>query len=395
MPDRPNFPIPDDLTPDTFCLCIQIPNDPTWKRVFAGLLAQPAYWFNWQRDADHSGRILGQYWTKLFDQIDWSIMSCCCPDPLIKLNPDGSISVSTDGGVTYHTDNSADPRYTLPQPPPLSGDDGDDKKCRAANNIVRQMKDYVAGNAANIGTVSTLAQMAALAIGLAVVVFFDPALIPFLVGLMFELAAALLATTETAYNALFTDDDWGWILCELFCKMTPDGQIPASEFNNIQADFDTHFTGNAALTFSALLGVWQLPGINDAAKMPTTDNLDCSGCCAECDATSWHVVNYDGVDIGTIISAIGSQITLGSTVHPDFGTHGVMIETAADDSCCVPITIEYLTGDEAGRAEFGVDCGSPRWPDTSTSTFSLGETSLNTLYCRNTIGAFTVKVTFG
>ncbi len=386
MPDQPNFPIPEALTPDTFCLCLQIPNDPTWISNFVGLLAQPTYWFNWQRDEARSGKVLAQYWTKLFDQIDWSLMSCCCPPPLIIINADGSISVSTDGGTTYHTDNNQDPRYTLPQFPPLPGSDGPDKKCAAANNIVRQMKDYVASNASSIGTYTTLASMAAQVIALAVLVFVDPALIPFLIGLAFELASALLATTSSAYNALFTDDGWSWVLCELYCKMTDDGQIPASQFVNIQADFDTHFSGNAALTFSSLLNVWQLPGLNRAAKMPTTDNLSCDSCCPNC-ADLWQLRDDFPGDFGIIIArdstsvTIQTTIALGSTYYIDINTGGV-------DDCCYMTSYEILAS-SASTGLAATLCGSSADPVITIAT----EGCFNRLQPQSA-APFTIKFNF-
>jgi hypothetical protein len=336
MPDRPNFPIPDELTPDTFCLCLQIPNNEIWKQVFAGLLAQPMYWFNWQRDPDHSGKILSQYWQTLFDQIDWSDMSCCCPDPQIRLNSDGSISVSNDGGATWQTDNSKDPRYTSPQFPPIPGDDGDDKKCKAANSIVRQLKDNQIGYSSKIGVITTVLEMAAALVGLAVLVFATAGLGTFLIGAFFELASALLATTSTAYDALFTDDDWSWVLCELYCKMTTDGQIPADQFINIQADFDSHFSGNAALTFSSILGAWQLPGLNNAAKIPTTDNLDCSGCCPACDTPEWQVYGARGEGTGFVFGTETARTSISVTVDSvaASGSNIVILWTNDPAICC-------------------------------------------------------------
>jgi hypothetical protein len=314
MPNRPNFPIPSVINPPkTRCIQLYIPDNEDWVEVFVGLLAQPTYWFNWERTGDIQGSQTAKVWNELFVNIDWGTMSCC-EDPLIRLNPDGSISVSTDGGITYHTDNSQDPRYQLPIFPPQVGDNPADTKCKAANSIVRQMKDIQIGNSAKIGVDTTILAMATSLIGLAVLVFVDPALIPFLIGAVFELASALLVTTSTAYNALFSDDDWNWVLCEIYCKLSDDGTFPADQFVNLQSDFDSHFTGNAALTFSSILNTWQLPGINRAGSIPTSDNLDCSSCpdceCPDICMTEWTFygvtdVVFDGCNTYTM-NAIGT-----------------------------------------------------------------------------------------
>jgi hypothetical protein len=263
-------------------------------------------------------------------------MSCCCPDPQIRLNSDGSISVSNDGGATWQTDNSKDPRYTSPQFPPIPGDDGDDKKCKAANSIVRQLKDNQIGYSSKIGVITTVLEMAAALVGLAVLVFATAGLGTFLIGAFFELASALLATTSTAYDALFTDDDWSWVLCELYCKMTTDGQIPADQFINIQADFDSHFSGNAALTFSSILGAWQLPGLNNAAKIPTTDNLDCSGCCPACDTPEWQVYGARGEGTGFVFGTETARTSISVTVDSvaASGSNIVILWTNDPAICC-------------------------------------------------------------
>lgn len=361
MVDRATFPIPDDLEPDTICFQFQMPNTSQWKAIFRGLLAQPQYWFNWERDGAHSGRTLGQYWGKLYDQIDWSQMSCC-PEPLKRLNSNGSMSVSFDDGATWQPAGNLDPRNTAVSPPPIPGDDGDDKKCKSANSMVRQLKDQQIAYSSKIGVITTVLEMAASLVGLAVLVFFDPALAPFLIGAFFELAAALLATTSMAYDALFTDDDWGWILCELFCKMTADGQIPASEFVNIQSDFDSHFSGNAALTFSSILAAWQLPGLNNAGKIPTTDNLDCSGCCPTCDADTWFL----GAMVSGSLDVVGTEtLHTSTTIEAASGDRGdgqqfIYITTKFADVCC-NVHIEILTG--AVTATVGISCGTD--PDAS------------------------------
>lgn len=388
MPDLPNFPIPEDLTPDTFCLELQIPNDPTWVQTFVGLLAQPTYWFNWDKDPSHSGRTVAQYWTKLFDQIDWSNMSCCEP-PLIRLNADGSISVSTDGGATYHTDNNQDPRYTSPQFPPIPGDDGAEKKCKAANSIVRQMKDQQIGYSATIGTVTTILAMAALLVGLAVLVFATAGLATFLIGGFFELAGALLGTTAEAYNALFTDDGWSWVLCELFCKMDDTGQIPSSEFVNIQSDFDVHFSGDAALTFSSILGAWALPGLNNAAKIPTTDNLSCDACCGTCDFDTWAF--FDG-DAGTTVSKTSIEWIIDSDDRGGGEWYIILLSSGSDD-CCKLVLGGSTLWDEA----YGIPCGfDPAGIVTGVNRVTLSGTPTDpmcALMLINHDNTFTVPVT--
>lgn len=396
MPNQPNFPIPDDLTPDTFCLCLQIPNDPTWVQTFVGLLAQPTYWFNWDRDSARSGKTLSQYWSKLFDEIDWSTMSCCCQTPQRRLNSDGTMSVSFDGGATWQPAGDLDPRNTATQLPPVPGSDAPTIKCKAANSIVRQLKDQQAGYSANIGVISTIAEMAASLVGLAILVFFDPALAPFLIGAFFELAAALLATTQTAYNALFTDDDWGWILCEVFCLMDDTGALTQADFVQIESDFDAHFSGNAALTFSSILDAWQLAGLNNASKIPTTDNLDCSGCCAECDPTMWTIFN-GAENYGTVVSYGSNYVIADLEFAPStVGEYYLRMKTPTTIDCCTITGWEVVSGGTLNITVYG-QCGEAQ---TSGGSLSLSPTigsagdQVNRFAFAAT-AATRVKITFG
>src|SRR6184192_350395 len=163
MPNLPNFPIPDDLTPDTFCLHLEIPNDPTWKRVFVGLLSQPTYWFNWQRDNDRSGKTLAAYWTELFDEIDWGDMSCCCDQPpaIYRYNSDWVYQRSTDGGATWVDAPEYDYRNTSTVFPPPSALGFDNTKCQNADSAVVILNEDVIQGLDNGAAVQALLEFVA------------------------------------------------------------------------------------------------------------------------------------------------------------------------------------------------------------------------------------------
>lgn len=81
MPNRPNFPIPENIHPEMQCIQLCIPNEPTYKSVFAGLIYELTYWYNWQRTDDDSGAQCAAVWKEIYNSIDWSTMSCCdCPE---------------------------------------------------------------------------------------------------------------------------------------------------------------------------------------------------------------------------------------------------------------------------------------------------------------------------
>jgi len=352
MPNLPNFEIPAVINPEkTRCIQIEIPDDETWVRNFVGILSMPMFWFNWQRTGDTSGKQCADVWFALFQQIDWSNMSCC-PDILYQINPDGTISISTDGGATYHPAGNSDPRKTAPQLPPLGGSSGDSKKCSAANNVVRQIKDVQAGNSNNIGTVSTIAEMALLAAGLAVLVFFTAGIATYLVGLFFELAGALLTTTKTAYDAEFDSDVWNDLLCELFCNIGDDGIFTQTNFSDISAWSDDHYSGNVALTITSTLIAWQLEGLNNAARIATSDNLSCAGCsCAGCNIDLWDY--FDG-DSGTTVSKDTTTWEIAANIRGD-GQYYIIICAPTSVDCCTWVWSPENTWDQYSVALCGED----------------------------------------
>jgi hypothetical protein len=279
MPDRPSFPVPDNLTPETYCLCIPIPNDPTWKAVISGLLFQPAEWFNWQRDEARSGKVLAQYWRNIYNNLDWTNMSCCCPEPLIQITVDGVILVSDDGGVTYHPATTEDPRNTAPQLPPLTGDPGDALRCEAANNVLGQFKTGIATFSGYFDTTSTVIEFVTACAGLIIsFILLGPAAVPVIVGILLGLMSAIWNAGKTAYDAAFDDTVYGILLCLLYDNTPSDGIYTDANITAIRAGISTSFDIIARDAFTALLNGVSTPGMNTMARTPSGSDASCDEC---------------------------------------------------------------------------------------------------------------------
>jgi len=292
MPDRPSFPVPDDLTPETYCLQIEMPNDPTWKAVIAGLLWQPAEWFNWQRDEARSGKELAQYWRKIYECIDWSDMSCCCvnkndsPTGFYRENAAGQMETSSDGGVTWVVNTTQDYRVNSGQFPPLSADAlGADAKCQSANNVLAYLQHsqakydeawtasgdigaLVAAVLALIQEIGLLGGFSALTIAAAG--------FPYMLVLGVVVAAYYFG--RSAWAASFSDPFWAEVLCAIYCNIGDDGYVSTGQFTTMLAKIDAIGFSAARLYIWAVVNSMGSVGLTNAARTMSASVESCEDC---------------------------------------------------------------------------------------------------------------------
>lgn len=276
MPDRPPFPIPENKTPETCCLCIQMPQDETWKAVIAGLLFQPAEWFNWQRDEEKSGKELAQYWRKIYEQIDWSIMSCCCNDiPLSRFTTDGHYQVSNDGGATWTDAPEQDPRNSAPQLPPALPPGTVVPECTYADSVVNFFKDGVIDV---IEEGDTVQQIVAIIGGILAAVFGAGGVVLGVIGaLIAAFAAGIIGLGVTAVKNAFTEDVWDDLRCLIYKNINDDGSLSQEQVDTIYDNVPGDTIAQTVLrSWIAALGMTGLT--NTARLLQGSADADCSSC---------------------------------------------------------------------------------------------------------------------
>lgn len=83
--------LPEDVDPERFCFIIEIPKDRFHIYAFFGALQELTYWFNWQRDDEHTGKLVGDIWREIIDQARLNmdlerecddVFDPCCPDEI-------------------------------------------------------------------------------------------------------------------------------------------------------------------------------------------------------------------------------------------------------------------------------------------------------------------------
>jgi hypothetical protein len=342
-----------------------------WWSHISGMIARLTYRDAWTGTDDEISDAIESIY-KILD-VGRPTMGCGCGASGLpsRVTADGRYQVSYDGGNTWVDAPELDPRTNATLPPPIGGDDGDDKRCKAANNVVRQMKDARDIFSRNLETGKTIVELAiALAGAIALIIFSGGELAPILIPLVTGLATALVNSSKAAYDGLFTPDVWDFVLCECYCNCAPDGTFNQSQFNQILSDCDGHFSGNLALTISSILNGWQLNGLNSAARIPSTDNLDCGAC--SCSDTCWDgweciLAPGDGPDPwGTILSVDGDLVELQST-EPAPGAHRILFANVAANNC------HTFSWSLVGAGVYGCPCGH----DIADWLSNLGPVSVN------------------
>lgn len=76
------FILPENVDPPTFCMTLEVPDDPQYIASLAGALWELQYWWNWQRDNAHTAVPVTRLWRRLiqeaFDRINAGHL---CPVP--------------------------------------------------------------------------------------------------------------------------------------------------------------------------------------------------------------------------------------------------------------------------------------------------------------------------
>jgi len=414
MPYRQNFPIPAVINPPRCCLTIEIPDHPDWKAVISGLLMQPAYWFNWERTGDTSGAQCAAVWKDVYNSIDWNLMACngggnCCVPPAITIhiNPTtGLPEQSSDGGTTW-TPAAGGLQSVIVEPVPAVDSGVAATKCDAATNLAGQVDVWIAQVETDFDTAITLLEFAVgvleailaavvTILSLGTLTAVEAAVLPLLGAALFAVWGAGKAAFSSYWNVGVKDD----ILCAAYCTIGDNGAFTDGQFTEFWQRCNNQLpVGPAKMLFLGFLSSVGRQGVNAMAATGMSADADCDDCDCEtdCETDNWDILTYSGVPIGSILARGSNWLIVEGSSHPDFGTPwNVMIQTPDNNLCCIPISVEWLTGDHDDENLFGVDCGAARWPGSPTGAFDMGVAELNTVFFRKDAGSnFTAKITFG
>lgn len=198
----------------------------------------------------------------------------------LRWNPDtNTVQQTPDAGTTWVDNPQADPRAGAGFQMPARG--GDDPRCDAAQNMLAKLKDMT-----NIFE-AEIAQVQALNALFDIILVFLPD-----VGIVIQ---ALLAATEFLLTigadviaGAFTDDQWGIVLCILYCDIAGDGTVDQTRFDKILDDMHVQCD---TVVYDVLFTIFTLAlGVNGVSNAGATGDAtgDCSDCaCGWCYADSF------------------------------------------------------------------------------------------------------------
>jgi hypothetical protein len=349
MPYRPNFPIPENIDAPLQCIQLCIPNEPTYKSVFAGLIYELTYWFNWERTGSNEGARCAAVWKEIYNTTDWSIMSCCPDNPPDEFRwTDNVYERSTDGGVTW----TPAPEYSYQNMSTVFADPADIgvtyTKCQAADSVVVTLKnDLVQAWTEDMVASGILAVVAAVA--LAVLTAGTSLAIT---AVATGIGSAVIATGVAAAQAAFTTEVWDRLRCMIFNRMDSNSSIDQAGIDLLYTDVE-EFTGVVVPTLKGMIATLGATGFTNIMRGLAGDpDADCTAC------TTYDVyfVNGTNAPVGVLPDETG-HYTVTCDVFSSGGYYGnIQFSTDPPTHGYVPCHEIFIDDYSSGGLSVLQDC---------------------------------------
>jgi len=336
---RPPWKIPAVINPpERRCIQISVPDDPEHITILWGVLRGLSDWQRWERENTHSATLVAQVWREVVYAIDWSNMSCC-PEPTNqRYNADGQLEVSYDNGATWTVDNSLDDRYSGTISPPLSGENGSEKRCVGATAAMEYVKQNLIDEL-QVG--ATYAEINGVGVALAALLGVTG------VGILIAaFAAAVFLAGIAATQAAFTSEVWTDFKCILYCNSESDASFTTIDWENVKSDILSSFTGIvSAVLYNWVNSVGRV-GLTNAARSGFAQTGDCSGC--DCDCGGETIGLTLDLFFGSDAQQTGCNVK--GTAEPD--TDGYSVSWDWDGTNPWKLMVEGLLFGETGTSQW-------------------------------------------
>lgn len=336
----------DHFIPDNSPECLYCLTD-NQAEILRGIIEPLAWHTRWWSDTDTP---IDKDAIEAFrDDLTRRLMMSCCGDEIpvqYRYTTDGVLQRSEDGGSTWTDAPEYDPRNYSPQFPPMSGDDGDDKKCLAATGAVALIKEQVGDQLTDDMTRYTLAQL----ITDWVKTYLETSN-PFLT-LLTVIANQIFALIIAVLRPALTDAVYATLKCALYCHMGEDASFSIAQWQAVRNDITSQIGGIAGVFLEHLvylLGAGGLTNLARAGGAASGDCFDC-GCGADCVSAAWEI--YDdgrsGGVWGVELSRTADTITVqAANLGPFIGGYGAGIRKIDLSTLC-QIDWEVLSGHTTG-----------------------------------------------
>lgn len=240
------------------------------------------------------------------DLIRRLMMPCCDDDLIYTYDEDGNLEVSEDGGTVFtpvpEDDIRINPKVKFP---PLSGEDGDDKKCIAATGATAILKGQIGDQLTDDMSHYTLQHL--------ITDWTDNIMGntgPFQ-ALAVIITNQIFALLISAVRAALTDDVYEQFKCILYCHISDSAFFDGAAWEAVRSDILAQITGIAGIFLEHLVYLLGNGGLSNLARSGGASEGDCGDCecepCLdECD-TEWtfygvHDIEFDGCNTYTMLA---------------------------------------------------------------------------------------------
>lgn len=336
-----SLPIPGARWDDEPLFCLKV-NDEWLSHILGvlGAMDQPDTWLGTPEEIYDARQQVNEIMVAFMEDCD--PMSNCCPEPnRTRYTSDGTYEVSYDGGTTWVDGSDFDPRYTSPQYPLIPGDNGDAKKCSAANSVLVQIKDKVAGWEGMLSTATNLVEFGLAAITLLVVGIFAPVAVPFIFGICITIIATCWNAGAEDYSAAFNDSIFDDLLCILFCHVSADGTFNDAAIAAILADCNSHFSPIARDAFRTAFIGWGAIGTTNAATLGGGGE-DCDGCDCSTGCDNEFMVLANSPNYYGVLLAQTEQYVIARSDVINAGQYFTILVAPTLTDCCFIQPIAYV-----------------------------------------------------
>lgn len=385
MVDRPPYPIPAEVHPEKYrCIVVPVPDEPTYVRVFAGVISDMTQWFNWARDEGKNGKECAQVWRDIYNEIDWSgnmgKCGCNCIPQRFRFTADGGYQVSNDGGITWVDAPEYDYRNTSTLSPPLVDQGIVSSKCQSADSVVATYRDQIIQNMNDTDTASAI-----LALVAAALLIFLTAGTGLIVAGIVGLGGAIVGFGVSATQSAFTESVWEEFRCLVYCRMNSDDSIDEIGYKQLIQDVHDSFEGIVNIVLTNLLNATGTVGLTNIMRSNAGDpDADCTGCsCGDCDeydfTTSeydWEIYTIGGTPYGEYIPGTGFRARWFNDAGFSYQMNGVIQKAWTGEGIgIVRVTTNFVSSNPT--AEVTVTVEGVNFTETSipaglhTTTFNI------------------------
>ena len=277
------------------------------------------------------------------------LMPCCDDDLIFRWTIDLVLESSDDGGTTWTPAPEDDPRTNSPQFPPMTGDDGDDKKCIAATGMAHLIKTQIADTMTDDMGVYDLQELirdwTGLSINSGANIF--QILITIATNQILALGILLIqaALSEPVYDTL---------KCIFYCRMGNDASFTQEQLEQVTSDIGEQIGGIATLFLQQLINLLGPVGLTNLARSGGATEGDCEaceGCGAPICPDNW----IETPGIGIILERGDNYIIVESQIVS--GHYYNTIQSNDKDNCCKIIEMQAIVG-ELSLGVAWATCGS-------------------------------------